>query len=230
LHVFTVRASGPNGLADEYSDNDMFTTTVNLPDFYDEPFIIQLKTNNQAYRYSMEVRDVLGNVLISRSNLENNTIYYDTVNFTDGCYTLELTDQEDMGLSYWAYPEQGYGFLRFFDNDSVMIKNFNSDFGRSIFYTFSLGDVSYIAEPALNDIVRIYPNPFIDEVYIEFEEYGENAFVDVYNLLGQNIHSENFNLSGNHRFKLDFSDQPAGLYIVQVRYGDLEVKKKIIRK
>jgi hypothetical protein len=203
---------------------------INLPDFYDEAFIIQLKTNNQAYRYSMEVRDVLGNVLISRSNLENNTIYYDTVNFTDGCYTLELIDQEDMGLSYWAYPEQGYGYLRFFDQDSVMIKNFNSDFGRSIFYTFTLGDVSYIAEPALDEIVRIYPNPFMDEVYIEFEEYGENAFVDVYNLQGQNILSENFNLSGNHRFKLDFSDEPAGLYIMQVRYSDLEVKKKIIRK
>jgi hypothetical protein len=230
LHFFTVRLSEPNGLQDEYSDNDIFVNPINLPDFYDEAFIIQLKTNNQAYRYSMEVRDVLGNVLISRSNLENNTIYYDTVNFTDGCYTLELIDQEDMGLSYWAYPEQGYGYLRFFDQDSVMIKNFNSDFGRSIFYTFTLGDVSYIAEPALDEIVRIYPNPFMDEVYIEFEEYGENAFVDVYNLQGQNILSENFNLSGNHRFKLDFSDEPAGLYIMQVRYSDLEVKKKIIRK
>jgi hypothetical protein len=70
----------------------------------------------------------------------------------------------------------------------------------------------------------------MDEVYIEFEEYGENAFVDVYNLQGQDILSENFNLSGNHRFKLDFSDEPAGLYIMQVRYSDLEVKKKIIRK
>lgn len=230
LHLFTVRISDPNNLTDEYPDNDVFSTPITLPDFYDEPFIIQLKTNNQAYRYSMEVRDVLGNVLISRNSLSNNTVYLDTIQFTDGCYTLELIDQEDMGLAYWAYPEQGYGYLRFFDHDSVMIKNFNSDFGRSIFYTFSLGDVSFIADPALDEIVRIYPNPFFDEVSIEFEEYGENALVDVYNLQGQIIHSENFNLNGNHRFKLDFAGKPAGLYIVQVRYGDLELKKKIIRK
>jgi hypothetical protein len=230
LHIFTTRLSEPNGMPDEYSDNDIFVTPINMPDFYNEPFIIQLKTNNQAYRYSMEVRDVLGNVLISRNNLENNTVYRDTINFTDGCYTLELLDQEDMGLSYWAYPEQGYGYLRFFDHDSVMIKNFNSDFGRSIFYTFSLGDVSYIAEPALDEIVKIYPNPFTDEVRIDFEEYCEYADIAVYSIQGQKIYSQHYNPCKDNRLKLDLSDKPAGLYIVQVRYGNFEVKKKIIKK
>ncbi len=92
-----------------------------------------MKTNNQAHRYHMQIRDVLGNVVVDLDNLENNTIYIDTINYSDGCYTLELIDDEDMGLSYWAYPEQGSGYLRFFDLDSMMIKQFNSDFGRSIF-------------------------------------------------------------------------------------------------
>ena len=139
LHLFAATLSDPNGLQDEYPDNDTYTTQINLPDFYDEPFIIQLKTNNQAYRYSLEVRDVLGNVLISRNNLENNTVYRDTLNFSDGCYTIELIDQEDMGLTYWAYPEQGYGYLRLFDYDSVMIKHFNRRFWQKYFLSlFSL--------------------------------------------------------------------------------------------
>jgi len=64
LHNFTVNIFQPNGLSDEYSDNDVFISHFNMPDMYDEPFIMQLKTNNQAYRYSLELRDVTGNVLL----------------------------------------------------------------------------------------------------------------------------------------------------------------------
>jgi len=117
LSRFSATISNPNGQMDEYADNNSYQTSFNLPDMYDQPFFFQLKTNNQAYRYHMQIRDVLGNVIIDLDNLENNTIYRDTIDFTDGCYTLELIDDEDMGLSYWAYPEQGSGYLRFFDMD-----------------------------------------------------------------------------------------------------------------
>jgi hypothetical protein len=230
LHNFTVKLSNPNGLQDEYDANNSYTTQLKLPDFYDNPFIIQLKTNNQAYRYSLEVRDVLGNVKISRNNLDNNTVYRDTIGFTDGCYTLELIDQEDMGLAYWAYPEQGYGYLRFFDHDSVMIKNFNSDFGRSIFYTFNLGDVSYIAEPNLERIINIHPNPFTNEVFIDFEDGQESALVALYNLQGQTLYMQNVNLNSTRSIKLDLTDKPSGLYVVNVNYGNITIQKKIIKK
>ena len=92
LQQFNVSISNPNGMADEYADNDIYQTIFSLPDMYDEPFILQLKTNNQAYRYSLQVRDVLGNVLLEWDNLENNTIYRDTMNYPDGCYTIELID------------------------------------------------------------------------------------------------------------------------------------------
>jgi hypothetical protein len=230
LRTFTVKISDPNGLQDEYPDNDSYLTRIDLPDFYDELFIIQLKTNNQAYRYSLEVRDVLGNIKISRNNLENNIVYRDTIDFTDGCYTLELIDQEDMGLAYWAYPEQGYGYLRFFDHDSVMIKNFNSDFGRSIFYTFNLGDVSYIAEPNFDKLINIHPNPFTNEIFIDFEEGQISAVVSLYNLQGQALFTQHVNLNTTKSLRLDLTDKPSGLYILNVNYGNVTIQKKIIRK
>jgi hypothetical protein len=228
--MFYVYLSQPNDLQDEYFDNDVYSTKVNLPDFYDEPFILQLKTNNMAYRYSLEVRDVLGNVLVSRNNLENNTVYRDTLDFPDGCYTIELTDLEDMGLSYWAYPEQGYGYLRLFDFDSVAIKYFNSDFGRSIFYTFTLGDVSYIAEPGLDRLIQIRPNPFTKEVIIDFEEGLEKGVVSVYNLQGQTIFLQEINLKATRSFRIDLSNNPSGLYVVNVNLGNTTIRKKIIKK
>ncbi|MCD4730555.1 MAG: T9SS type A sorting domain-containing protein, partial [Bacteroidales bacterium] len=187
LSQFNVSISNPNSQMDEYADNNSFQTSFNLPDMYDQPFFFQLKTNNQAYRYHMQIRDVLGNVIIDLDNLENNTIYRDTIDFTDGCYTLELIDDEDMGLSYWAYPAQGSGYLRFFNMDSVMIKYFNPDFGRSIFYTFNVGDVSYIQEPNLGKLVNIYPNPFSDNFTIEFDELSGFADIKVYNAQGQQV-------------------------------------------
>lgn len=229
LHNFTVNISQPNGLLDEYIDNDVYVSHFNMPDMYDEPFIMQLKTNNQAYRYSLEVRDVNGNVLLNWDNLENNTIYTDTMDYGDGCFTIELIDEEDMGLTYWAYPGQGYGYLRFLDMDSVIIKNFNADFGRSIFYAFNKGDVSYIQEPNLNGSITIHPNPFSEEVYIDFKEINSEAVIYVYNLQGQQVYSFYNNILQTTRVKIDLNNVPSGLYVVNVVYNNTMIKKKVIK-
>jgi len=229
LHNFTVNVSQPNGISDEYSDNDVYVTHFNMSDMYDEPFVMQLKTNNEAYRYSLELRDITGNVLLTWDNLENNTVYRDTVNFGDGCFTIELIDEEDMGLTYWAYPGQGNGYLRLFDLDSVTIKNFGSDFGRSIFYTFNMGDVSFIQEPNLNEPITIYPNPFTDEVFIDFEEINGEATIYIYNIQGQQVYSSVNDHWPQTRVTIDLSDMPSGLYIVNVIYNNTTIKKKIIK-
>ena len=230
LQQFQVKISEPNGQQDEYADNDIYQTAFNLPDLFDESFILQLKTNSQAYRYSLEVRDVLGNVLLTWDNLDNNTVYSDTIDYADGCYTIELIDDEDMGLSYWAYPAQGSGYLRFFDLDSTMIKYFNPDFGRSIFYTFNIGDISYIQEPNYEGLINIHPNPFSDEVFIDFEDMLGDAVISVYNLQGQNVYKKKIHQNGAVRFLLELSDHPSGIYVVQVNLGSLSIRKKIVKR
>ena len=230
LRQFHVEISEPNGMQDEYMENDTYKTTFNLPDLFDEPFVLQLKTNNQAYRYSLEVRDVSGNVLLTWDDLDNNTVYSDTVDYPDGCYTIELIDEEDMGLSYWAYPQQGSGYLRFFDLDSIMIKNFNPDFGRSVFYTFNIGDVSYIREPNLQELVNVYPNPFNDKVYIDFDEMQGETFISIFNIQGQKVYADQIHLNGAFRFLLDLSDLPSGIYLVRINQGSYSIRKKLIKR
>lgn len=230
LSKFNVSISNPNGQLDEYADNNSYQTSFDLPDMYDGTFFFLLKTNNQAYRYHMQIRDVLGNVVIDLDNLDNNTIYADTIDFTDGCYTLELVDDEDMGLAYWAYPEQGSGYLRFFDMDSVMIKYFNSDFGRSIFYTFNIGDVSYIKEPSLDNLINIYPNPFSDKVTIDLIEYTGFAEIKVYNAQGVLVFNDNINTNATKQMQINLENVPTGLYIVQINQQGSSILKKIIKK
>ncbi len=225
-----VSVSNPNGQADQYTDNDSYTTRFTLPDQYNHPVIVRLKTNNQAWRYSLEVRDVVGNVLVSLNNLANNTIYNDTLNLPDGCYTIELLDEEAMGLTYWAYPAQGNGYLRLFNQEGQLIKNFNSDFGRSIFYTFSIGNVLYISEPKLDNLIRIYPNPFTDEVFVDFVDMHGHALVSVCDISDRHVYEQsiNTNETGNHRIYLP--GKAPGIYLVRVVHGDMSVQKKLIKK
>ncbi len=91
------------------------------------------------------------------NNLQNDTIYYDTLNVPDGCYTIELLDSENMGLSYWAYPAQGSGYFRILDEEGSFLKNFQSEFGRSIRYSFHLGEYTFIQEPNLEQIDTSIP-------------------------------------------------------------------------
>jgi len=152
------------------------------------------------------------------------------MDYGDGCFTIELIDEEDMGLHYWAYPAQGYGYLRFLDLGSVLIKNFNSDFGRSIFYTFNMGDVSYIQEPNLEGLIIVHPNPFNDKVYIDFVDMSGDVVISIYNLQGQTVYKKKIHQNDAVRFLLDLSSQPSGLYVVQVNQGSLSIRKKIIKR
>ncbi|MBN3036557.1 MAG: T9SS type A sorting domain-containing protein, partial [Bacteroidales bacterium] len=227
LHRFTVTI---NGLQDEYPDNDSFSTIFNMPDFHAEPFIILLRTNHEAYRYSLRIRDIWGQTWLEWDDLENNTFYQDTIDFPDGCYTLELTDEEDMGLSYWAYPTQGAGYLRLLNIDSTMLKVFNSEFGRSIFYTFNLGETYYIEENGLEDEVRIYPNPAGDVLYMETGSLEGIVTVRMLNMQGQSMMNRNEYVSPGGIITLPVADLPRGLYLAAVGYLNGMISVKIRKK
>lgn len=226
-HIFTARIVNPNGETDQYPDNDEYSTQFNMPDLVNIPIVTVLKTNKQAYRYTMVVRDIAGSVLLTRENLEDNTIYKDTLDYPFGCYSIELTDAEDMGLSYWAYPEQGTGYFRLMDLDSNIIKNFNSEFGRTIFYTYHVGEGFYIEEPGYDNLVKIFPNPTDKLVNVEIRDLNGTVQAFVYNILGELILSKE---TDQKNFVFDLSGYPSGLYLIEVVYPGISLKKKIIRR
>lgn len=231
LHNFTVSISNPNGLTDEYADNNSYQTHFDVPDLYNEPFVIKLKSNNQPERYSITIKDIFGDVVFSRIEMDPNIIYIDTIDLDEGCYTLELIDLEDMGLSYWAYPEQGSGYMYFYDTEEDnMIKYFNPEFGRNIFYAFNVGDVAKVWENNLEELISIYPNPFEDQITIDLEPIGEEAIVNVFNSVGQMIYNEDLDLSEPHKLLIDLQNQASGLFIVNLAIGTQSISKKLIKK
>ncbi len=227
---FSVSISIPFGQQDEYPDNDYYQTHFNLPDLYDEPMVLVLKTNNQGWRYSLKITDINENIIVYREGLDNNTIYTDTLDYADGCYTIKLTDSDNMGLYYWAYPGQGSGYLRLQAMDETIIKNFEPEFGRTIFYPFNFGEVTYISNPNLDQIINVYPNPVTKILTIDFQDLEGKVVYQIYNSLGELLITEQEQISGHHLKKINMDSFPSGLYFLQVNHKQLNIQKKILKQ
>jgi len=48
------------------------------------------------------LKDGAGNIVMSRSNLNNATNYNDTLHLAAGCYSFRMIDGSKDGLSFWA--------------------------------------------------------------------------------------------------------------------------------
>jgi len=83
-----------------------------------------------------------------------------------------------------------------------------------------------------NENISVYPNPNNGQVTIKSSVVSGQASVQIYNMLGEKVHSSNYSLSTNH-YSLDLSNQPNGIYLYRVLNEDgslLGEGKVIIQK
>ena len=142
-NVFTATISNPNGSVDQYADNDALNSHFELPPVTEGEIILHLTTNNFSSENELKLYDAMNNVVFSRSGaqLQSNTIYRDTLSLDTGCYRIEITDQANDGLSYWANSNQGAGSFRIwtFNNGALgLLKNFEPEFGHKIDFAFAI--------------------------------------------------------------------------------------------
>ena len=228
--VFEVSVSAPNGGSDQYSNNNKILSPFILPDIFNEPFVIRLTTNNNASENSYVLKDDTGNVILSKSGLSNNTIYTDTIDLEKGCYTLELEDTGNDGLSFWANSAQGTGSLRFVrTNIPFAIKVFEPDFGKSIHYAFSVGTTSYINEAEKENSFEVYPNPTNSQFNVELSFSTQtDVQIVVHDALGRLIDSQNSSNFKTGSFSFDLHAQSNGIYYCTVISESEKQTKKIV--
>ena len=168
-------------------------------------------------------------MVLSKSNLGPNKTYLDTLKLAKGCYTLELIDEGNDGLDYWAYPGQGTGSFRFKKKGGLYMKTFNPDFGRSIKYSFAIqnivADINEIKEQ-LN--FEIYPNPGTGKFNLDFTGLKGDYKLEIYNLAGSLIKSEIMKLNGDDSRNLDISGYEKGMYMVRLTNGVSNLVKKLV--
>lgn len=227
---FTVRVSSPNGQQDQYADNDAQTTSFTVPDLYSGKPVLWYRTNKRAADYSLTIRDIDGDVVYFKDDVENETLYKDPLDLPPGCYTLELSDPNHLGLSYWAVPGQGTGYLRLYDAGGKMLKSFQADFGKEIRYSFSIGDVSHVQEDADN-VVALFPNPAADRVRITIDEFPlGRAELRLYNAYGTLIRSEEVNVPERFEASISTEGLPAGSYYITISNASRTLTRRFVKK
>lgn len=80
-----------------------------------------------------------------------------------------------------------------------------------------------LKELSENDILHIFPNPSSENLTIQINS-SENFFLKIYNLLGEEIRSENMVQIND----LDVSDFPKGIYIFRISVGNNNYFEKVI--
>ena len=101
--------------------------------------------------------------------------------------------------------------------------------GRGMFTTkWELGNTSSRNDISLIDNLRVYPNPTDGEFNIE-TELSREATLSIIDTQGRLIHTEKVQ-AGPFLKRLDFSNEPEGIYIIKIDEGDNRIIKKILVK
>jgi hypothetical protein len=229
-HKFMVSVAEPNGKQDEYADNDSYETTFELPDFYNKKVIVELKTNARPEHFNYIISDIDGDVLVKRNynSMKANTYYRDTITVNNACLTLEVNDQAQYGLSYWAYPAQGNGTLSIKSIEGTLLKVFNPDFGAGIHYSFRTGDISYVKEANLQALLQLSPIPAKEEVTLRISEVLGNAKMEISDLNGATMLSESISLDGNFEKTLNLNNFANGTYYIRIESEKVSFTKEFI--
>ena len=220
---FYARVSNPNGGTDEYEFNNQYVTAFEVPDVVPSNFWIEFRTNAAASESSYELLDDLGNVLLFRNGLTNNTTYRDTFDLGYGCYQLNIYDTGDDGIDFWANND-GTGFARIRQVGGGVVKTFEGDFGSSLQYNFTLDYPLSYEELHDTYAVALYPNPASDQFVLEAGSISEAA-IELINQMGQLVDVP------MHRtldeITVDTSKLPSGIYLVKMNYRGKLITKKV---
>jgi len=227
---FYVEVFMGNESPDEYPGNSSYVSDFNMPDHMPLGVVIEYRTNMRPQDYTYEIKDLNGNIVLSKSGLRQDRVYKDTLSLPEGCYTFEFTDRYNMGLSYWAYPEQGSGYIRFTDLDGKPLKTFNPDCGHGYNYSFNLGEITLVHDNDYNHFLQAFPNPAGEHVSINVSYEIGNAEITVLDLNGETIFSRNDFVSYGYELKIPTGELPAGIYFVRIKNADYEINQKFIKK
>lgn len=168
--------------------------------------VVAINTNENAEESDLEFSEDI------------NTVGYDWKNFDGSAYVV------DPDTYYFLKREDGtvyrFHFLSFEGTETG---------------NFSLGyeDVTEnmdIESFDKNNSFSIYPNPTTDRnINLLYEDNrGENALVEVYDLIGRKVKSIQLSANGYSNHSLNLEHLSAGTYLVKFQSGEFQTTKKLI--
>ena len=221
--TFTAYVRNVNGTFgnDDYLQNSVKTSKFDAPEMIDGPFFVWFTTNNRANENYYELFDGAGNLIFERGQLQNNTQYKDTFDLAPGCYSIVLTDTDDDGLSFWYSAQvegETPGAFRLRKVGGSYIEIFPPDFGSQHRFDFSVDFTLGLDEPEFKNVIKVFPNPTINELTIELEgSIDGSARIEILDLSGRVIVNDEMNATMNFaEYITDVRHFNKGSYLIKV--------------
>ncbi|MBX7243813.1 MAG: T9SS type A sorting domain-containing protein, partial [Bacteroidia bacterium] len=232
-NVFYAEIVNPVSGTDENPDNNIMHSEFVTPPVYPNKMVVRFKNNALSGDINIKIKGANGAIVYVKSNVTANALFNDTVNFaTPGCYFMEVTSQEGLGLNYPLIPEVGSGNLGFRDANGALLKQFEADFGKKITHHFTVGFALPIETIADEKRISVFPNPSNGKISVEvMHNFRDMALISVSDVMGRIIHHETVNINGGElNQEVDLSAYPSGVYFITVSDGNLKFTEKVIRE
>lgn len=230
---FEASVEQPNGLTDEYTYNNHYTSHFTAPDTYPSKIKLYLKTNNAAAETHWTLSALDGTVIDSGDNLQNNQVYQVPFDLDPGCYVFSLKDRDKDGLQFFANNDGG-GIVRFLnDGGSFFIDNLEANFGTELRKHFTVGYSIGEEElmPGQASFLEVYPNPASDQLNLDVVSEGSQSMeLSLTDISGKVVLSKVLQIEGSAQPKLDVSHLPAGFYSLHARFAEDSYVKKVMIK
>ena len=82
----------------------------------------------------------------------------------------------------------------------------------------------------MEEIVKLYPNPFRDELIFEFQSnFSGPATIEIYDLLGKKITERRLSEPQNTSFRFSNLQVQAATVIVRISNGENSITEKVIK-
>ncbi len=219
-----------NGAADGYAFNNHLMTSFDIPPVAPANLVIHFRTNAAGGESSYDVRDDQGQVVFAKSGMANNTLYKDTLYLPLGCFSYNVYDSDDDGISFFANSD-GTGYTRFYELGAGLVKTFIPDYGSGFTYNFTVNfPLSY---EELNGIEKlsVFPNPTNDELNISLRQVNNDVELIMIDQLGKQIRREKV-IADNGIFNgiWDISELPSGIYFLTIRDGASAQTVKVVKQ
>ena len=125
------------------SNNTIKVPMPSAPKVFSSKIIVMFRTNNAYKETSWRFMDAGGNMYRGRNSFDApQTIYRDTIDFYNGCFTFVVDDRGESpsdyplnkdGLNWWGNTFDGAGAVQLRDAQTgAVIHSFNPDFGSEV--------------------------------------------------------------------------------------------------
>ena len=233
-NTFEVILSNPNGVSDDYTENNTMKSEFEHVPEYPETFALWVGTNDgvintftQESETTWDFYNENGNIEFTSGSLYGNIQYRDTLTFTKGCYTFVVNDSDEDGLDYY-YNNDGGGMIRFREIGASWLKAFDPDFGTNIIHQFTVGYPQKITTVEQNSTWEIYPNPTKKILTIEGIS-NEKTKLTLQDNLGKIILEKTITNSGFTSEIINLEQFENGIYFIKISNSKEEITKKVVK-